>query len=125
MIDIPMEMKTIMGLWNRIFQKRNLERQEGTSGKDSQDEQKRQNEDSQIGSTIAGVETARQVQATVAQKFAVPDTYTGNRNLYDDPNAKIAAKKALFKEGTVVKDPYTGERLVLTKKEAKLLYGKD
>ena len=61
MIDIPMEMKTIMGLWNRIFQKRNLERQEGTSGKDSQDEQKRQNEDSQIGSTIAGVETARQV----------------------------------------------------------------
>ena len=125
MIDIPMEMKTIMGLWNRIFQKRNLERQEGTSGKDSQDEQKRQNEDSQIGSTIAGVETARQVQATVAQKFAVPDTYTGNRYLYDDPNAKIAAKKALFKEGTVVKDPYTGERLVLTKKEAKLLYGKD
>lgn len=71
------------------------------------------------------METARQVQVSVARKFAVPDTYTGNRKLYDDPNAKIAAKKALFKEGAVVKDPYTGEFLVLTKKEAKLLYGED
>lgn len=126
MIDGPMEMRSIMGrLWNRIFQKVNLERQEGNPGKEFDDERKRQNEDSRLGSTIVGIETVQQVQVSVSQTFSSADTYTGNRKLYDDPNAKIAAKKALFKDGAVVKDPYTGERLVLTKKEAKLLYGKD
>lgn len=109
---------------NRIFQKGNSERQERRPSKCMNQEDEYKKTGSQIGSTISGAGTAEQVRQHAAQQF-VPDTYTGHRKVYDDPNAKIAAQKALFTEGAVVKDPYTGEVLVLTKKEATLLYGKD
>ncbi|MDQ0480261.1 hypothetical protein [Hathewaya limosa] len=57
-----------------------------------------------------------------AETFAKPDTYMGNRTLYDSGAAKINAKRTLFKSGGEVIDPYTGDKLVLTKKEAKKLY---
>lgn len=56
-----------------------------------------------------------------AVKFAKPDTY--NRKLYDSGIAKLNAKKNAFKNGKIVKDPYTGDVLTLTKSEAKKLYG--
>lgn len=67
--------------------------------------------------------SAQQAVQQAAKTFAKPDSYTGNRNLYDSQAAKASAKKALFKDGNVVRDPYTGERLVLTRAEARQLYG--
>lgn len=58
-----------------------------------------------------------------AAKFVKPDTYTHNRNLYDSGAAKKSAKTNLFKNGAEVIDPYTGNKLVLTKQEAKMMYG--
>ena len=75
---------------------------------------------------VSGVlQLAQHVRAAVEQKFSVPDTYTGNRSLYDNGYAKLSAKQRLFQEGCLVQDPYTGDQLVLTKQEAKLLYGED
>lgn len=68
-------------------------------------------------------QTTQAVLQQVTKTFDKPDTYTGNRRLYDNGRAKVNAKKSLFQSGKEVIDPYTGERLVLTKKEAKLLYG--
>ena len=58
-------------------------------------------------------------------KYMKPETYTGNRTLYDSDKAKRNAKIDIFEQNQRVIDPYTGERLVLTKKEAKMLYGED
>ena len=60
-----------------------------------------------------------------AQEYAKPDTYTGNRTLYDSGPAKYNAKKKLFASQKKVIDPYTGEALELTIKDAKARYGKD
>jgi len=95
------------------------------------EESQRKDEDRRIKSTIdiaagyVAAESARVSMQKAAQKFAKPDKYTGNRNLYDSGAAKRNAKMELFKNGAEVFDPYTGDRLVLTKKEAKLLYGEE
>lgn len=78
-----------------------------------------------IAAGYAATESARVSTQKAIQKYAKPDTYTGNRNLYDSGAAKRNAKMELFKDGAEVFDPYTGDRLVLTKNEAKLLYGDD
>lgn len=90
------------------------------------DEQKEHDEDSSmIGGGYAAAQTIQDMTEQAAQRFAKPDTYTGNRSQYDSGTAKAHAKKALFEGGKEVFDPYTGEKLVLTKKEAKLLYGEE
>jgi len=78
-----------------------------------------------IGAGFATAQTIQKSSQQAAQTFAKPENYTGNRNLYDSGAAKMNAKKALFAEGQRVVDPYTGDILVLTKKEAKMLYGDD
>lgn len=78
-----------------------------------------------IGAGYAATQTAQTMTQQAAQKFAKPDTYTGNRTLYDSGTAKYNAKEKLFSGGGEVIDPYTGDRLVLTKQEAKMLYGDD
>lgn len=70
-------------------------------------------------------QTASIARQQAAKTFAKPDSYTGNRTLYDSGAAKVKAKKTLFQGGKDVIDPYTGDRLVLTKREAKMLYGDD
>lgn len=60
---------------------------------------------------------------SLGSKYAKPDKYTGNRKLYDSPQAKIKAKNNMFSNGGSVKDSYTGNELFLTKKEAKAKYG--
>lgn len=67
--------------------------------------------------------TAQNMTQKAAETFAKPDTYTGNRNMFDSDAAKADAKRAVFRSGNRVKDPYTGEDLVLTKREAQMLYG--
>lgn len=76
-----------------------------------------------IGTGYSATQTAQRMTQQAAERFAKTDTYTGNRTLYDSGAAKRNAKKKLFSSGNDVIDPYTGDRLVLTKKEAKLLYG--
>lgn len=78
-----------------------------------------------IGAVEAAKITAQDSIENAANKFAKPAQYTGNRKLYDDGRAKFNAKAELFKEGKVVRDPYTGEQLTLTVKEAKRLYGSE
>lgn len=74
---------------------------------------------------LAATESAQGSIRQAAQTFAKPQQYTGNRNLYDSGAAKRAAKMDAFQSGKPVYDPYTGDRLVLTKKEAIQQYGKD
>lgn len=76
-----------------------------------------------ISAGYVATQTANIATQQAANTFAKPDSYTGNRALYDSGAAKLKAKKTLFQSGKEVIDPYTGERLVLTKKEAKMLYG--
>lgn len=91
----------------------------------SKDEREKDNGATGIGMGYSATQTAQNMTQMAAEKFAKPDTYTGNRTLYDSPVAKINAKKKLFSGGGEVIDPYTGDRLVLTKKEAHMLYGDD
>lgn len=78
-----------------------------------------------IGSGYAATEAAESAIKQAAKKYAKPDTYSGNRTLYDSPKAKQSAKTKAFASGEPVTDPYTGEELCKTIKEAKRLYGKD
>lgn len=80
---------------------------------------------SAIGAGYAATQSAYQSTQQAAAKYAKPDQYTGNRTLYDSGKAKLNAKTKLFSGGAEVRDPYTGDVLVLTKKEAKALYGED
>lgn len=89
------------------------------------DKKRRSNGAADIGAGYAATQTAQAATQQASQTFAKPDTYTGNRTLYDSGTAKVNAKKALFANEKNVIDPYTGERLVLTKNEAKMLYGDD
>ena len=74
---------------------------------------------------IAATESARISTQKAAVEYAKPDTYAGNRSLYDSASAKKRAKDVAFSGGKDVYDPYTGEKLVKTVKEAKALYGDD
>lgn len=49
--------------------------------------------------------------------------YTGNRQRYDSASAKVNAKKELFRQGKIVRDPNSGAELLLRKQDAKLKYG--
>lgn len=124
---ISLDRGEIMGFWQKLFQHHDAEQtsEQQESAIDSRGRRELDKADSRLGSVAAGMETAQHVRAAVEQKFSVPDTYTGNRSLYDNGYAKLSAKQRLFQEGCLVQDPYTGDQLVLTKQEAKLLYGED
>ena len=79
--------------------------------------------DSQITAGYAATQSAYESTQAAAIKYGKPDSYVGNRTAYDSGAAKVAAKRKLFKENVDVRDPYTGDKLVLTKQEAKALYG--
>lgn len=78
-----------------------------------------------IAAGIAATEAAVVSTRQAAVEYARPDTYTGNRALYDSASAKRQAKEAAFSSGKDVFDSYTGKKLVKTVKEAKSLYGDD
>lgn len=124
---ISLDRGEIMGFWQKLFQHHDAEQtsEQQESAVDSRGRRELDKADSRLGSVAAGMETAQHVRAAVEQKFSVPDTYTGNRSLYDNGYAKLSAKQRLFQEGCLVQDPYTGDQLVLTKQEAMLLYGED
>lgn len=74
---------------------------------------------------LAATESAKIATDQAAQTFAKPNSYTGNRQMYDSGAAKKGVKLDAFDKGTVARDPYTGEKLVLRKADAKQLYGED
>ena len=78
-----------------------------------------------IGAGHAATESAIKSATEAKVRFSKPEQYTGNRTLYDSGKAKLDAKNKLFNAGNIVKDPYTGDILVLTKQEARRLYGED
>ncbi len=96
-------------------------------------ESQKEEEDNKKGNTginiaagYAAAESARNSTQKAIQKYAKPDTYTGNRNLFDSGMAKKKAKDDLFtNNNNEVLDPYTGEKLVPKIKKAKEIYGED
>lgn len=90
----------------------------------SEEEQKEQENSSvNIGTGYVSTQTAQVATQQAAKTFAKPISYAGNRILYDSGIAKANAKKSLFNNLNELIDPYTQKKLVLTKKEAKCLYG--
>lgn len=90
----------------------------------AQEEKDRQKEvHRKIVTGTLSTDTAEIHKQQASQKFSKPQKYTGTRKYIDDKDAKNKIKKAKFAEGKTVKDPYTGDTLVLTQQEAKLLYG--
>lgn len=71
---------------------------------------------------IAAVQSAKKSAYEVMKKYEKPDTYTGNRTLYDSGKAKRDVKIKSFQENEVVKDQYTGAKLELRKADAKAKY---
>lgn len=77
-----------------------------------------------ISTSLAAGKAAKAAADRIEQKYAKAQEY--DRHNYDDGAAKYRVKREAFKKGKgVVKDPYTNKRLTLTKKEAKLKYGKN
>lgn len=93
--------------------------------KSDKEQKEHENASSKIGAGYAATQTAYEATKRAAKTYAKPETYTGNRTLYDSGKAKLKAKADLFKNGKNVVDPYTGDKLVRTKSEAKATYGED
>lgn len=66
--------------------------------------------------------SARKSADILTNKYVKPDTYTGNRKLFDSAAAKKMVKEKSFAKGNVI-DPYTGKKLKPTIKDAKRKYG--
>lgn len=93
---------------------------------DDCDDKTKEDEDSiTIGSGLAVTDSMKKIIENTAVEYAKPESYTGNRDLYDSGVAKKNAKTKLFKNGKDVIDPYTEKKILLTKKEAKRLHGDD
>lgn len=84
-------------------------------------------EASVIGGGLAATTAADLAKKDAAKTFAKPNTYTGNRNLYDSGSAKANVKSKSFndagKDNSKVFDPYTGKELKLRKIDAKAEFG--
>lgn len=74
-------------------------------------------------STIAMSKSVEQSVKDASIKFSKPTNY--DRKVIDDGSAKRNLKVDAFNKNVEVRDPYTGQKLVLTKAEAKLKYGED
>lgn len=77
------------------------------------------------GASIRGANTSNEVVDNLTSGYNKAESYTGNRRYMDSGKAKHEAKKNLFDSQAKVVDPYTGDTLVLTKKEAKMRYGEN
>ena len=51
-----------------------------------------------IGASYAATTAAQEATRRAAAKFAKPDTYTGNRTLYDSSKAKVTRKQNFFRQ---------------------------
>ena len=93
--------------------------------KSDEEKRKHQSDTVNIASGFSAAQAAKKETLRAAKTYAKPNEYTGNRTLYDNGAAKRNAKMDAFKSSELFTDPYTGKRLVLTKNEAKELYGEE
>ena len=89
-----------------------------------EEEKRRRQRVYDVGGAMAAGESVGVSVSRMAKKYK-RESYTGNRQLFDDGKAKRIAKETKFSSGKMVKDPYTGEKLFLRKHDAKQTYGKD
>ncbi|MFR7417924.1 hypothetical protein [uncultured Megasphaera sp.] len=95
------------------------EKNKGHIPVDENDEKQRD-----IVTTFAAGEAAKAAADGIEDHYSKPQEY--NRHNYDDGKAKYEAKKKVFKKGNgTAKDPYTNQKIVMHKKDAKLELGKD
>lgn len=76
-------------------------------------------------SGVTATESAHISTQQARKTFLKPDSYTGNRQLYDSASAKRNVKIRSFADSVEVHDPYTDQVLVLRKADAKRLFGED
>ena len=93
----------------------------------SEEDDNAQEDSERIAAGYVAADTARVATEEAARKFAKPPKYSRavRKEFYDDSDAKKNVKLKAFQNGERVIDPYTGEELVLTRREARMLYGKD
>ncbi len=92
----------------------------------SEEEKRKRKTQTILENAAAGQAAGASVEQSVrrvTETYKKPDTY--DRKLYDDGAAKRQAKMDVFSTGKPVKDPYSGDELLLRKQDAKLKYGKD
>lgn len=89
------------------------------------EKEKQKKKTKSIAAGFMAGESTKESISRLDVEFSKPQQYKGNRKIFDSPDAKKGIKKAVFGKGKTVRDPYTGEELVLTKKEAKLRFGDD
>lgn len=92
--------------------------------KDEVSEKKRRNEDN--SGIVTGIAAGDVVDTEITNagiKFTKPESYAGNRKLYDDSTAKKMAKEAAFGNKKVIKETYTGQDMVKTQAESREMYG--
>ena len=89
--------------------------------KDEKEEQERRRKERAAAAVSVG-HSVNQNVGRMHEKYYKPE-YRGNRKIYDDGSAKRQAKEIAFKNHVKVRDPYTGQELVLTVKEAKARFG--
>ena len=106
------------------FLKRIFAKKEYTSSSNDNNEE-RQDSSIKISEALVTGEKIQQEICQVSEKFKKPENYTGHRDLYDDGPTKMRVKKEAFANDKTVRDPYTNEELVLTKKEAKARFGEE
>ncbi len=91
----------------------------------SEDREEQIKKTKKIAAGIMAGESTTESISRLDVEFSKPQQYKGNRKIFDSPDAKREIKKNIFGKGKIVRDQYTGEELVLTKKEAKLRFGED
>lgn len=89
----------------------------------SEKDKEEKDKDESVAVNISIFNSAEESIKEVEQKFKKSQKY--DRKAIDDGNAKKNIKLEKFNGEDDVFDQYTGEKLVLTKEEAKMMYGKD
>lgn len=92
----------------------------------SEEEKRKRKTQTILENAAAGQAAGASVEQSVkrvTETYRKPETY--DRKLYDDGAAKRQAKMDDFSTGKPVKDPFSGDELLLRKQDAKLKYGKD
>ena len=93
--------------------------------KDKEKKDEEMEKHTRVGSGLSINNSINHEVVNLKKTYAKPKTYTGNRELFDSAKNKRDSKINDFSNNKTVVDEYTGKTLTLTKREAKLKYGKN
>lgn len=92
---------------------------------DNENERLEKNSEKAVTAAVTA-DVAQAHAAQAAKTFAKPSTYSREvREILDNGAMKRAVKENAFKGGTVVRDPYTNDEIMLRQADAKMKYGAD